>query len=369
MAIYYVTILVISALLISTKKYRKLNVTALFISFIILWLIASLRGLTVGADTVPYYQFFSLLQEEGIKTLNGVSIVNLFSVNGFENGFTFYTYLIGSLFSSFTTYFLISYGFIYYSFYRFIKKYSSDYLFSMIIFISLFFFGTMNTFRQSLAMGVLAWGFGYILERKLIKYIALVLLATLIHQSSLLMLVPYFLYGKKVSKHNITVSALATIPLLLLINNIIYGLAGSNARYYFYVDRLNSFSIGSVITFLIILMITVLLFTIYRLNNITYFEKDNILKSFYIKILLLSTVFSAVAIKVNSISRISNLYLMYSVTGIPDFFKHTPRTPYIRSLRLIIMFALLIISFAQLYLKPEWLGVSEYTLTSMSIKW
>jgi len=362
MTIYIVTILVISVLLISTKKYSKLNDMALFTSFILLWLIAGLRGLTVGVDTIPYYQFFSLVQEAGVKSLNGVSIVNLFSVNGFENGFTLFTYLIGTLFSSFTTYLLISYGFIYYSFYRFIKKHSSDYLFSMIIFISLFFFGTMNTFRQALAMGVLAWSFSYILERKLIKYIVLVLLATLIHQSSLLMLIPYFLYGKKVSQLNVIISTLATIPLLLLIDKMIFGLAGSNPRYSFYIDRLNSFSLGSMITFMIMFMITVLLFTIYRLSITSCSNKDHILKSFYLNMMLVSTMFSAVAIKVNSISRVTSLFLMYSVIGIPDFFKNSAKTPFTRSLRLIMMTALIIICFAQLYLKPEWLGVTEYVI-------
>ena len=323
MIVYAISLMAIIIILSLSKNISNLKNKGLFISFAILWLIAGLRNVSVGADTISYYANFSLIKAAGTDALKVINIFNPFHFSGFENGFVLYTYIISSFVTSFTSYLLISYGFIYYCFYRFIKKYSSDYLFSMILFFALFFFDSMNIFRQSLAMAMLTLGFGFIINRQFYKYLSVVLFATLVHQSSILMLIPYFLYGKKITHFSSLVYIVSLIPSLLFIDRIIYILANAYERYAFYIDRINSFSLGSILSLIIVATITVIIFTIYRinLNLISQNLNNNLKKSFYLKMMLFSTMIRAVAIRVNSLSRVADLFLVYGIVGIPDFFK------------------------------------------------
>jgi len=366
MQIYIYSILVIFVALFMSRNIPKLKHKALFASFIILWLISGLRDVSVGTDTVAYSQYFSLVRDGQINILDSINFPNIFIVNGFESGFAIYNYVSSLLFKSFTSFLLLTYGFMYYSFYRFIKKYSSDYLMSMMIFITLFYFGSMNTLRQFLAMSILVWGFESIINRRFYRYLLIVLLATLIHQVSIIMIIPYFLYNKRIGNSTLLLYSTITIPTLLFIDKIVYSLAADNPRYSFYIDRLNSFSLGSYFSLIVITSMTLALYVLYR-SNINHIGKNlsEILKiNFYLKMMLLSTVSSIIALRVNSFGRVTELFLIFAIVSIPAFIKLNVNVRLVNSYKLIFIIVLFTLCFGSLMLKPEWLMVTQYKFVS-----
>lgn len=81
-----------------------------------------------------------------------------------------------------------------------IRKYSSDFCFSMLLFILLGCYqGSFNGIRQYLAMSILFAGHQFIVNKKLGKYILIVLLAMCFHKSAIIMLPVYFIARRRVS--------------------------------------------------------------------------------------------------------------------------------------------------------------------------
>lgn len=90
-----------------------------------------------------------------------------------------------------------------------IKKYSNDFLFSMCLYIFVgSWHGPFNGVRQYLAAAVLFAGHRFIYEKKLFKYILVVLVAMAFHRTAIIMLPIYFLVGKRFTWKNIGVVAI-----------------------------------------------------------------------------------------------------------------------------------------------------------------
>lgn len=78
-----------------------------------------------------------------------------------------------------------------------ICRYSSDIPFSLLLYFLLSYMGTMNGIRQSLAAAILFLAFDWVLERKTVPYILLVLLVSTIHASALICIPLYFILSGK----------------------------------------------------------------------------------------------------------------------------------------------------------------------------
>jgi hypothetical protein len=78
-----------------------------------------------------------------------------------------------------------------------IEKYSLSKYESIIVFVSLFYLTTLSTVRQGAAVPVLFWGFKYIKDKKLFKYILVCIIAFNFHRTAILGLVLYPLYHMK----------------------------------------------------------------------------------------------------------------------------------------------------------------------------
>lgn len=85
-----------------------------------------------------------------------------------------------------------------------IKKYSNDFLISMSLYLFIgSWHGAFNGVRQYLAAAVLFAGHRFIFEKKLFKYILVVLVAMAFHRTAIIMLPIYFLVGKRFTWKNI----------------------------------------------------------------------------------------------------------------------------------------------------------------------
>lgn len=75
-----------------------------------------------------------------------------------------------------------------------LRKNRIDIVLGMSTYYFLFFNLTLNILRQSLAMIVIVWGFNYVTEKKLWKYLLIVLIASGFHSTAMIAIIIYPLY-------------------------------------------------------------------------------------------------------------------------------------------------------------------------------
>lgn len=78
-------------------------------------------------------------------------------------------------------------------------KYSKHFTFSLFLYITLgMYFSSFNIMRQYLAIAICFWAIRYVLNRKFIKYLLCILIASSIHISALILIPMYFLVNLKI---------------------------------------------------------------------------------------------------------------------------------------------------------------------------
>ncbi len=160
-----------------------------YIAMIILILVAGLRSIDTGFDTFQYYYDY-----------NNV-VAGFTPINSKEKGFILLEKLIASLnlpvwcffiFIASLTICLIVFG------YRKLTPYPG---LALLYYYSRFYIGRdLNQIRASLASAILLFSIKYIYQQKLMKFLLIVLIATLVHSGACiaLFLYPFYLLYKKV---------------------------------------------------------------------------------------------------------------------------------------------------------------------------
>ncbi len=157
----------------------------------------------------------------------------------FEVGYKLAMSLVGKISNSFTFFLLLNSFILCLLYFRFFYKYSPVFSISVLLFILLPFNQSLFVLRQHLSLAILLLAYPYILNHKPIKFLGIVILATLIHSSSIVFLPVYFLYRIKNKKimflalAAMLVIALQLQPLLSLLS--IY--MANNERYSGYVEN------------------------------------------------------------------------------------------------------------------------------------
>lgn len=169
------------------KKQNKL----LFMLFIMIFLIYSLRSTSVGRDIAGYMETYIEAGKHDIFSLDYVY---------FENGYTLFINICSNMGISFQWFLVITSIIILLPIYYFIKLYSDDKVLSCLIYVCYMFFEfNLTGLRQAIATSIVLLGFILLFNNKrlrLLKYILCVLLASTFHKSALLSLVfiPFFYF-------------------------------------------------------------------------------------------------------------------------------------------------------------------------------
>lgn len=121
-----------------------------------------------------------------------------------------------------------------------IKKYSNVFLISMCLYLFVgSWHGSFNAVRQYLAAAVLFAGHRFIFEKKLFKYILVVLVAMAFHRTAIIMLPIYFLVGKRFTWKNIGIVIVVVGIIRLSYDNIFATMSyfkGSDVTQYSYMS-------------------------------------------------------------------------------------------------------------------------------------
>ena len=191
MNIYY--IIVITAIFLAFSVRLKIKY-GLEIAFVILTAFVGLRYEYFGVDTYSYMDRYLRLSKLNINPFNIVDIYN--SEPNIEIGWVLLNYWLKFLgWPCFQLFLSVIENFI---LYKIIKEYVPPTYYWLSIFIlgfnkSFLLIGECSMVRQWLAISIVVFAFKYIVNKKIIKYTACMILAYLIHRTAIIALPAYLL--------------------------------------------------------------------------------------------------------------------------------------------------------------------------------
>ena len=307
--IFFIILLIITFIFYIYKKKNKSNILMLLI-IIVLSLIFAYREFILpsnmlGTDYYEYKRWFDVQ-----------SFSNIFSNFKYEN-FAFDILICITKFLDLDFYFflficslIINIGIIF-----FIKRYSTKFSLSLFIYIILYYTSTFNIMRQWIACSIFLLAFKYIVDKKIIKYVCMIIIASLFHTTAIILLLIYPFLQETIIKEKIfiltvTIVIAMTITILIpQIDNIILNIAGkfgSNyaTKYANYVGYYSNY------TNVVLGIIALVIITLYRhIKGNENPEYSNVIYIF----LFLYTILGILATK----SFIINRLMIYFV---PSFF-------------------------------------------------
>ncbi len=162
--------------------------------FLIFWLVAGLKYET-GVDWPGYTEFFN--NSESIK-----EVINKASYSFFKTEFEFGYVLLNSIVKTFTDnaqwLFLLIAFITNLMLFSSLKKYSKHIFVSLLIYYgTTYFILDMSGIRQCISLNLFLISLQYILERHFLKYLLVIIIASLFHISSLFLIPMYFVMGKE----------------------------------------------------------------------------------------------------------------------------------------------------------------------------
>ena len=196
------------------KVKKKYIITICFI----LVLVSGLRNVAVGDDTYGYFLNFE--DAKSISWQQAFVDFKDYYLNGVgkDPGYPIFVKLIQVISEDFTIYLLITALIFYSALGSFIHKNTnklSESVIAFTLFFVLFFYVfSVSAIRQSLAIAATMLCYEFVKNKKLIRFLVLILVASTIHKSVLIFIPFYFLCQYKVAKHIFT-AVLLLFPLFM----------------------------------------------------------------------------------------------------------------------------------------------------------
>jgi len=307
-----------------TNKRKKFY---LFLSFILLFLISAFRAENVGTDTSNYLRGFSNIKD--------ATLTNIFEKERWESGYVILNKLVSFVsikdqsilfFSSFIILLAIMY---------FIYKNSENVVLSLYLYISLYlYFFSFNGIRQAMAMSILAMGFHLIKERKLIKYLIIVSVASLFHVTAIIFSFFYFLYNLKLNIKNIVLLSLMFIFIFVFIEDIVFYIL-SYTKSLNYIDA-NDILEGSGLLFPLVNLSFLIYVLFIKINNKI---KDPEL-DFYLLIIIIGFLATIIAMKLSVILRLNYYFQLFYIIAIPLSLKYVKQ----KNLKVLLIYLILTVT-------------------------
>lgn len=364
MLVYYSFILLILLLstFLSQKGISKSPLIITVFSVLCLILISSLRGSNVGVDTEQFCRAYERIGSEGASA---------FFSERYEPLFIFMCLTMNCITDNYQLLLFVSSLVILVPVGVLIYHESPSPAFSFIIYITLnFYFVGLNMMRQAMAMSVFILAVMALRRKKLFKYIGLSIIACLLHYSvivavvcSLVIMMPF---SKRLARCYIIFSAL----LAAFAGAVLQGVTEVLGRSLYDPEYLKPNYFGAVI----ICGFTTLLWLICYLcwarfekqvsekNHSTLSSKSYIGESALMHLLSLWLMFNACAIQVEAASRIAYYFGIFAVVAIPRLVANLDDGGQRRFVMGFIAVSTFIYCSTILVFRPEWFGVTPYTV-------
>ena len=229
--IIYIILFLIPAILYFYYKDNKQASYKPFLFFLIfLALFVGLSDMLGGYDRYIYGELFDNLADQ-LKAGTPIISSDINQAYSTEFGYIGFNWAIAHITSNryifIFLYTICMYAIILHSF----RKYAKNYPLASILFMALVFYFSFTYLRQMFAAAIIGLSIRYIIERKFLKYCAIILAAFSFHNSAIIFFPMYFIANRKYPKAHI---------LLLMSVCFVIGVSGITSGLYNLFDDISS---------------------------------------------------------------------------------------------------------------------------------
>lgn len=321
------------------NKNELLENLFMTISFFILWLIAGFRG-----DFTADYRSYSDL----FHYYNNFTLIEIFNMNFYEEiGYVILNKLIG-IFTDNEIYFMLIISYVILQiFYREFKKNSSYIWLSILLFINIgAFYTSFNIMRQILAASIIFSGSKYLYERRFYKYLLIVVIATLFHKTSLLMLPFYFILNFRFNIKNVILIIITAFISGFFVDKIVEII--QSYWYTGYTYGMSGLNYTSAVVPLSIL--------IFVLLHSKLLDAQKTMENIWINTVVFYAFFSVIGLKVQMLQRFSEFFGPFVLLIIPYIISKIRD----KNLRVIYLLTITILLIAYNYITLSGTGYDPY---------
>ena len=340
-------VLTVSKKRISRKETIKFFV---FISFACLLIISGCRALDVGTDTPMFVRYF-----EKLKGFESMGIQS----GRFEIGFRFFCCLIAHFFTDAHAMLFLSAFLTLVLLYLAFWSASENAVYSILMFIALnYYYNSMCLTRQYIAVALCCLGITFLMQKKRVAFVVLVVLGGLFHTTAFLVLFLLLFsilpYRKNQRYWYLLLGVLCTIGFSGLVTVFIRLLPG----YEVYLYSENFYLVGKLGS-IIRAVISGLLYLLYNILYTRYGDNSEASKiSFFTG--MFAFFITLVSVQGAILSRIATYFNIFFCISIPNALSWLPD----RNRKYLVATSVLIGSFAYsfwiLAFRPEWAGILPY---------
>ena len=352
----FATLLLPAALLgLRGNAGRRGSPILLGITFVAFTAFSTFRAVSVGNDTVEYHRVFKAIAATD-------SFQEALSVSRFEYGYVLVNYLVSRLTQDFNILLLITSVFVYGSAVLFIKRYAASYSLAVLFAFGMsVFYDLMLAVRQGIAVAIFLLAVPALMERKLVRYVLLVVLASQFHVSVLLLLVVYLIPYMRLSTFGdwfkwgaligIVMFSLSWLLTWLLISSAYYG-------HYLHSDYADG-GVRSATVLLIITRIILMLLAATCGWNASVEADPSGRTRILLALAVADVAMVVIALGFNLLDRLEMYLTLPFAVGLANLAAHgeRPESSYVSALLVVIAFAATTTFF--LY-RPEWYHLFPY---------
>lgn len=230
MIIYIGIFLVPTIFYLYYRNKKQVSYKLFLFFFVFLALFVGLSDMLGGYDRYIYGELFDNLADQlkaGTPIISS-AINQAYSTEFGYIGFNWaIAHITGNRYIFIFLYTICMYAIILHSF----RKYAKNYSLASILFLALVFFFSFTYLRQMFAAAVIGLSIRYIIERKFLKYCAIILAAFSFHNSAIIFFPMYFIANRKYSKAHI---------LLLMSVCFVIGVSGITSSLYNLFDDIST---------------------------------------------------------------------------------------------------------------------------------
>ena len=340
MIIYLIPLIlsIIGAFFVKNKTIKK---WLYYIICLVVILIVGLRSSTIGSDTRTYELFFNKITFHTLDT------------HYFEFGYMILNATVRAIADNYSMFLLVVSAISYASIFYIIKKYSANYFISITLLISLMFmYDSMNIMRQFLAISIVFLSSTLAINRKPVKFILAIALATSIHTSAIIGLLLYPIIHAKtsLSLKNKLLLVVATLFISFFGQNILSAIIQKTGLYLDYEYRLGTIKLASTIA-LIRDSLLLLYINCQKAKNDKKFRN----------IAFIALLLRLLSLNLNIIGRVASYFDIFYIVSVPNSIMSNEKN------KNRLVFAVLTISLSIahmlviLSLRPEWYNVIPYS--------
>ena len=338
MYVYFALALIVPGLYWVFRKNEKRNDLVLLITCGSMFVLLCLRN-PFGFYDLPTYAVFldSTKDVTFIEMLKGTRFIHTHSIVGLESGYCWFNWILSHLGANIYILLCVHAAFVSASLFFFIRKFSLSPAFSLFFYLCIGGL-TDHTYilRQSFAFAILLFAVTFVIDRKPVKFLLLVLLAAWFHRTALSFLLIYPVSYVKLTRKTaligigLSLSMLAVIPLISSsVIPWVFRLFGK--EYYLTISEIDFKEMLVVLT-------GMLLFVVF----ITDFSKEvSITDSTVFWLSDISLLFMAVSVYIGLIARIGmSMYLPFAMIMLPNFIERNENKALMDKYRIAICVAL-----------------------------